>query len=122
MRQAHDEVIAHTREWVERAVIGLNLCPFARAVYLRDQVRFRVSGATGTADLLADFEEELRTLVATPPEQVDTTLLIHPFVLRDFLDYNDFLGVAEDAVRRLGLDGIVQVASFHPDYQFADVP
>ena len=115
----HDSAIAATRAWVERAIIGLNLCPFAQAVYLRDQVRFVVSEARTPGALCRDLEAELRFLSAAAPEVVDTTLLIHPRVLDDFLDYNEFLDVAEASVDRLGLEGVIQVASFHPGYQFA---
>lgn len=115
-----EEAVAATRAWIEKAVIGLDLCPFARAVYLRDQVRFAVSEAETPEDLLEHLLSELRTIAAASPEEIDTTLLIHPWVLEDFLDYNDFLDVAEDAVARLGLEGEIQVASFHPEYQFAD--
>lgn len=114
-----EEIIAATRTWLEKAVIGLDLCPFARAVYIRDQVRFVVSEADMPEALLADLVSELRTLAETDPEAIDTTLLIHPNVLEDFLDYNDFLDVAEAAVAELGLEGEIQVASFHPEYQFA---
>ena len=114
-----EEIIAATRNWLEKAVIGLDLCPFARTVYMRDQVRFVVSEAETPEALLADLVGELRTLSETDPEAIDTTLLIHPWVLEDFLDYNDFLDVAEAAVAELGLEGEIQVASFHPRYQFA---
>ncbi len=99
-------------------MIGLNLCPFAKAASAKGQVRYAVSDATSVAALLADLEAELRLLAATAADKVDTTLLIHPHVLTDFLDYNDFLDVADDAVERLGLAGVIQVASFHPHYQF----
>jgi hypothetical protein len=112
-------VIAATRAWIERAVIGLNLCPFANTVYVKGQIRYIVSETQTTAALLADLERELRALAGTDAEVVETTLLIHPRVLVDFLDYNDFLDVADAAVEQLGLDGVLQVASFHPDYQFA---
>ncbi len=112
-------MIAATRQWVERAVIGLNLCPFARAVSVRGQVRYAVSGARDSSALLEDLEAEMHLLLATPADQVDTSLLIHPFVLGDFLDYNEFLDLAEASVDRLGLSGVLQVASFHPQYQFA---
>lgn len=111
--------MAATRAWIERAVIGLNLCPFAKAVYVREQIRYVVSEAPTPDALLHDLERELRLLAETPPERVDTTLLIHPGVLKDFLDYNDFLDLAGRAVEALGLEGVLQVASFHPDYQFA---
>jgi uncharacterized protein len=116
---AGDEPIALTRRWLERAVIGLNLCPFAKAVVAKEQVRFVLSDATGPEALLAELGEELLRLRDTPAEQVDTTLLIHPQVLNDFLDYNDFLDDADALVEELALDGVLQVASFHPDYQFA---
>jgi hypothetical protein len=120
MASPPEEIIAATQDWLEKAVIGLDLCPFARAVYLRDQVRFVVSEAETPETLVADLVSELRTLSEANPEAIDTTLLIHPWVLEDFLDYNDFLDVAEAAVAELGLEGEIQVASFHPQYQFAD--
>ena len=114
------EPIVATRRWLERAVIGLNLCPFAKAVVAKDQVRYVLSAATTPDALLEELAYELVRLQQTEPEQVDTTLLIHPQVLTDFLDYNDFLDTADAAVEALELDGEIQVASFHPDYQFAD--
>ena len=114
------EPIADTRRWVEKAVIGLNLCPFAKAVYVKDQVRFVLSDATTPEQLLEELGEELLLLRDTPAAQIDTTLIVHPQVLRDFLDYNDFLDQADALVEALELDGDLQVASFHPDYQFAD--
>lgn len=110
--------IALTRRWLEKAVIGLNLCPFAKAVYVKDQVRFVLSDATTPEALIEQLAEELLLLRDTPAEQIDTTLIIHPDVLTDFLDYNDFLDNADAAVEALDLSGILQVASFHPDYQF----
>lgn len=117
---AEAEPIAATRRWLERAVIGLNLCPFAKAVVAKDQVRYVLSAATTPEALLEELAYELVRLQQTEPEQIDTTLLIHPQVLTDFLDYNDFLDTADAAVEALELDGEIQVASFHPDYQFAD--
>jgi hypothetical protein len=113
-------IIATTRTWLERAVIGLNLCPFAKSVHVKGQIRYVVTQVTAVDALRAALEHELALLAAADPEMTDTTLLIHPRVLRDFFDYNDFLEDAEHAVRRLGLDGVLQVASFHPDYVFAD--
>ncbi|MET3009712.1 DUF1415 domain-containing protein [Stenotrophomonas koreensis] len=110
--------IAATRNWLEKAVIGLNLCPFAKAVYVKNQVRFVLSDATTPEALVEQLAEELLLLRDTPAEQIDTTLIIHPEVLTDFLDYNDFLDNADAAVEALDLGGILQVASFHPDYQF----
>jgi hypothetical protein len=115
-----DDPVVVTRRWLERAVIGLNLCPFAKSVYARQQVRFVLSDATTRSALLAQLGEELLLLRDTPAAQIDTTLLIHPQVLGDFLEYNDFLDDADALVETLELDGVLQVASFHPDYQFAD--
>jgi len=116
---AGDDPVAITRRWLERAVIGLNLCPFAKAVVAKEQVRFVLSDATTPEALLAELGEELLRLRDTPAEQIDTTLLIHPQLLGDFLDYNDFLDDADALVEALALDGVLQVASFHPGYQFA---
>lgn len=112
--------IEATTRWLERAVIGLNLCPFARAPHVQGKLRMRVSHATSTDALLDDLCSELQSLQALSPDECETGLLIHPFVLGDFLDYNDFLDVADAAVQTLGLEGEWQVASFHPHYQFAD--
>ena len=114
-----DDPIADTRRWVERAVIGLNLCPFARAVVARGQVRYVLSDATTPEALLETLGEELLHLRGTPASEVDTTLVVHPRVLADFLDYNDFLDEADALVEQLGLEGQLQVASFHPRYRFA---
>jgi uncharacterized protein len=100
-------------------VIGLDLCPFARAVHSRRQIRWVVSGAETPEELLAELVGELRTLAGADPAAIDTTLLIHPAVLGDFLDFNDFLGAADAALADLGLAGTLQIASFHPRYQFA---
>ena len=113
------QVEADVRRWLERAVIGLNLCPFAKAVYVKDQVRIVISDASTERALLEELGEELGMLRDTPAEQIDTTLLVHPQVLGDFLDYNDFLGDADALVEAMDLDGVLQVASFHPQYQFA---
>ncbi|WP_395407262.1 DUF1415 domain-containing protein [Pseudoduganella sp. UC29_106] len=116
----HDAIIEATRNWVDRAVIGLNLCPFAKAVYVKEQIRYVVSDAETPEELLEQLMDELQFLSDTPAEKVDTTLLIHPNVLNDFADYNEFLDVADAAVEDMELEGEIQVASFHPDYQFAD--
>lgn len=112
-------VIAATIAWVEKAVIGLNLCPFARAVHSAKRIRYVVTDAELAGALLDVLVQELDLLAAADPAAVETTLLIHPRVLGDFLDYNDFLDVADAAVEQLGLTGELQVASFHPRYQFA---
>ena len=111
--------IAETRDWLERAVIGLNLCPFAKAVTAKQQVRFVLSDASTPEALLEQLAEELLLLRDTPSAEIDTTLIVHPEVLQDFLDYNDFLDNADAAVEALDLGGVLQVASFHPAYQFA---
>ena len=115
-----EAIAADVRRWLERAVIGLNLCPFAKAVYVKQQVRIVVSDASTERALLEQLGEELALLRDTPPDTVDTTLLVHPQVLGDFLDYNDFLDDADGLVEAMDLDGVLQVASFHPDYRFAD--
>ena len=113
-----EDVIAATREWLEKAVIGLNLCPFAKAVYVKNQVRFVVSSAPHLDGLLEDLDRELDFLAAADPEEIDTTLLIHPTLLPDFLDFNDFMQLAEAAVEEHELEGVIQIASFHPLFQF----
>ena len=118
-RQQSDEILA-TRRWLERAVIGLNLCPFAKAVYVRQQVRFVLSDAATEEELLTDLGEELQRLHGTDPNEIDTTLIVHPRVLANFIDYNDFLDLVDGLIAELNLEGELQVASFHPDYQFAD--
>ncbi|CAN7416717.1 DUF1415 domain-containing protein [Duganella sp. LjRoot269] len=116
----HDAVIAETVNWVEKAVIGLNLCPFAKAVHVKQQIRYVVCDADTPEALLEKLMEELEYLAEADPDKVDTTIIIHPNVLADFEDYNEFLDVADAALEDMDLDGILQVASFHPDYQFAD--
>ncbi len=113
------DAIEATRLWLERAVIGLNLCPFAKAVHARGQIRWVLSDATTPEALLETLGDELLLLRDTPADAVDTALLVHPHVLNDFLEYNDFLETADALVESLGLDGVLQVASFHPQYQFA---
>jgi hypothetical protein len=115
-----DKVVAATRTWLEKAVIGLNLCPFAKAVHVKNQIRFVVSAAREIEALLPELETELQALHAADPDTVDTTLLILPAALQDFMDYNDFLEVADQMLERLDLVGEIQIASFHPQYQFAD--
>jgi hypothetical protein len=115
-----EQAIAETRAWVRRAVIGLNLCPFARAVDVKDQIRYVFSDATDAEALLATLVVELQRLADTDPAVVDTTIVIHPRVFADFEDFNDFLELADAAVDDLELDGVLQVASFHPRFQFAD--
>jgi uncharacterized protein len=115
----HD-IIEATRRWVERAVIGLDLCPFAQGVYRSGRVRFRVSEQRTAVGLLEDLARELTYLQETPAEHCETTLLIHPWGLNDFIEYNEFLEVCDRLIEDLELEGEIQVASFHPHYQFAD--
>jgi uncharacterized protein len=112
------EVIATTQHWLEKAVIGLNLCPFAKAEHVHGRIRYVVSSASKRKALRQDLQRELLALQAADPVQVETTLLIHPQILQDFLDYNDFLGQADELIAQLGLEGELQIASFHPQYQF----
>lgn len=111
-----------TQRWVERAVIGLNLCPFAKAVVSAGHLRIEVSPARTAEDLLGDLAVELTYLAQVDPEIVETTLLVAPFALPDFLDFNDFLGAADEAIAALDLKGILQVVGFHPQFRFEGTP
>lgn len=113
-------ILTLTRAWVDDAVIGLNLCPFAKAVQVKQQVRYVISHADNEIDLQQDLKRELELLRDTDPEVLETTLLIHPDVLQDFFDYNNFLNTADETLLQLDLEGEMQIASFHPNYQFAD--
>ena len=117
--QTDHTFIAVTQTWLTRAVIGLQLCPFAKAVHLKNQIRYVVSHASEPQALLETLIQELQHLVQADPQVIETTLLIHPDVLTDFFDYNDFLDIADAALLELDLDGVLQIASFHPQYQFA---
>ena len=112
------EIIA-TRAWVRRAVVGLNLCPFAKAPFAKGQIRFVLSAATEPEALLTQLVAEMQALAAADPAEIETTLLIHPGLLNDFLDFNDFLELADAALDACELTGTLQVASFHPQFQFA---
>jgi hypothetical protein len=114
-----NRMVQDTLRWLERAVIGLNLCPFAKAVYVKGQVHCTVSQATNLEALRDDLLQALKDLVAHEPAERDTTLLIIQNLLQDFVDYNDFLNVADDCLLALDLEGEIQIASFHPQYQFA---
>lgn len=118
MKLSDESVIAATQDWLVKAVIGLNLCPFARAVYAGGRIRYAVSRATAPQALLGMLAQELQRLVATDEAETETTLLIHPDVLGDFGDYVEFLEIADELVAELGYEGVLQVASFHPQYQF----
>ena len=110
--------IEDTKKWLLEAVVGLNLCPFAKAVVVKDMVRYRVCASSQPADLLAMLREELQHLAEAGPDKLDTTLLIAPNALPDFLDFNDFLDDCDKVLMDLELDGVLQVADFHPHYQF----
>jgi hypothetical protein len=112
-------IIRASQIWLEQAVIGLNLCPFAKSVHIKNQICYIVSQAQDATSLLKDLVIALQRLNEANPTIIDTTLLIHPWALEDFLDYNDFLGDAEAALEALELTGVIQIASFHPQYQFA---
>lgn len=114
-----NRVVSDTVGWLERAVIGLNLCPFAKSVHVKGQVHYAVSRATSEEALLADLIDELKALVALDDKTRDTTLFIVPDWMQDFLDFNDFLDLAERTLVDLELDGVLQIASLHPHYQFA---
>lgn len=117
---SNEKIIEATQLWLERAVIGLNLCPFAKEVHDNKQIRYVVSSATHPEELLEQLMSELELLAETPAEKIDTTLLIHPQVFTDFLDQNDFMGVVDEVLEEMELDGILQVACMHPQFQFAD--
>lgn len=119
MTTQNETIIAATTSWLERAVIGLNLCPFAKAVHVKKQIRYVVSEARTPEALLEDLLNELRLLQDTDAEKIDTTLLIHPYVLGDFLDFNDFLDTVDIAVAEPEFNDAFQVATLHPRYQFA---
>ncbi len=110
--------IEDTQKWLLEAVVGLNLCPFAKAVVVKDMVRYRVCASSEPADVLAMLREELQHLAEADPDKLDTTLLVAPNALPDFLDFNDFLADCDDVLMDLELDGVLQVADFHPLYQF----
>lgn len=116
----HIDIQCKTQAWLEKIVIGLNLCPFAKAVHVKKQIRYTVCDATTTEELCSVLIAELDTLAAVDPQEIDTTLLIHPYVLTDFIDYNDFLDIADEILQESGLAGDIQIASFHPQYQFAE--
>jgi len=114
-----DAVVRATQRWLERAVIGLNLCPFAKSVHVKGQIHYAVSAARSPQDLLQDLRRELLALQAADAAERDTTLLMAPCCLEDFLDFNDFLDEADALLAELDLEGELQIASFHPQYQFA---
>jgi hypothetical protein len=116
---AAGSIIASTRCWLERAVIGLNLCPFAKAVHVRHQVRFAVTAAASREELLAELRHELELLAHADPEVIATTLLIHPRAMNEFIEFSFFLKEIDALIRDIGVEGTLQVASFHPGFEFA---
>lgn len=115
-------VVALTVQWLERAVIGLNLCPFAKGVHTKGQIHYAVTPAQTRSDLLEALKSELNGLLAQESSARDTTLLIAPRAFPDFLDFNDFVLECDRLLRRMKLDGVLQIASFHPQFQFANAP
>lgn len=113
-------VITATQQWLERAVIGLNLCPFAKAVHVKRQIHYVIYPGDDAKECLTLLRSELQALAMADPEVRDTTLLIAPHAWPDFLDFNDFLDQADRLLRKTKLDGVLQIASFHPQFQFAD--
>ncbi len=111
-------VADYTRQWLEKAVIGLNLCPFAKAPHVKNLVRISVSQARHLDGFLEDLDRELQLLGDTPADELETTLLVHPTLFPDFDTFNQMLDIADAAVVDNGLEGIVQIAPFHPDFQF----
>jgi hypothetical protein len=111
-----ETILATVRAWVDTLVVGLNLCPFAKRELVAARVRFVATDASTQEQLLTALYAELALLNAD--DSIETSLLVHPEVLTDFLDYNDFLDLVDMLIEDMGLDGVIQIASFHPDYQF----
>ncbi len=118
MSASPSPALGDTRRWLERAVIGLNLCPFAKAVHGKGQIRWVESTVRQPSALLAVLEDELRLLAAADPEAIDTTLIVAPHALPHFGPFNEFLASADEALARLGLEGTLQIAAFHPQWVF----
>ena len=118
MSELETIVTQDTQRWLERAVVGLNLCPFAKSVMTKQRIRYRVCASPQPQDLLHALREELLYLSQSDPDVLDTTLLMAPNALPDFLDFNDFLADCDDVLQTLSLDGVLQIADFHPHYQF----
>jgi hypothetical protein len=121
-RDREGEVLQTTERWLERAVIGLNLCPFAKAVHVKGQIHYALTWSQETADVLDDLTVALHDLLAQDPQQRETTLLIAPNAFPDFWDFHGFVQRADKLLRSLGLDSALQIASFHPQYEFAQAP
>ena len=119
MEQTTAHILQRTREWVGQVVIGLQLCPFAARPYKQELIRYQLSTARDNDQLILDLSAELQLLLDSSPEEIETTVLVHPYMLTDFFDYNDFLALADDVLCDANLEGVFQIASFHPQYQFA---
>ena len=112
-------VIEDTQQWLNKAVIGLNLCPFAKAVVAKQQVRYVVCMDSEPEQVLKMLQEEMQLLINTDAALLDTTLLIAPHLLPDFLEFNEFLFDCDSVLLSMALEGVLQIADFHPRYQFA---
>ncbi len=112
----HEKIVRSVRHWLESLVVDLNLCPFAKHELVQNRIHFSVTGAVTEEQLLMDLQAEFGLLNSR--EEFETTLLIHPQVLQDFYDFNQFLNYADSLLAQLGLEGVYQIASFHPNYQF----
>ena len=110
--------ILSTQNWLEQIVIGLNLCPFAKREFIKSRIHYEVCHSDKVPDLLESLQQALTQLANNP--KIETTLIIHPNILQHFEDYNEFLDLAEQLLFDLGHEGTIQIASFHPDYQFAN--
>ena len=113
-----NKYLTDTKNWVEKVVIGLNFCPFAKPVFVKNQIKFVLSEAKNPQELTEDLVKELIFLTGIEGDDTETTILVHPFVLQDFGHYVDYLELANDIIYEMNLEGVLQIASFHPDYQF----
>lgn len=116
----NETILQHTQTWLEKAIVGLNLCPFAKAPYVKNQIRIQISRAKHLDAFLEDLDNEIQLLLTTPAQNIETTLLIHPTLFPDFLLFNDMLDIADQAIADNQAEGIIQIAPFHPSFQFAD--
>jgi uncharacterized protein len=114
------EIEQQVRRWLEEVVIGLNLCPFAAKPNKLGRIRIAVTEATTEEDLLLALQDEMSLLDSVEEDETETTLLVLPHMLDNFEDYNQFLDLVDVWLGEFGWEGNYQVASFHPDYQFAD--
>jgi len=115
------KIIFETKQWIEKIIIAHNFCPFAKKPFIQDTIRYKVCNATSSEIVVDDLVDELLYLHEASPTEVETSLLIVPYTLTEFEDYNQFLDVVDSALEELDLIDIIQVASFHPEYCFADL-